>query len=76
MLLKLIVKLTYVGAEFERKRRFDLFLQVIDHALVVACGLTQILAEGSGCTWGAVDIPDHDSWSKRRIPFQSRAKIS
>ena len=24
----------------------------IDHPLVVACGLTQILAEGSGCRWG------------------------
>ena len=35
----------------------------LDHALV-ACGLTQILAEGSGCRWGggAVGIPDHDSW--------------
>ena len=34
----------------------------LDHALVVACGLTQILEEGSGCRCGAVCIPDHDSW--------------
>ena len=30
----------------------------LDNALV-ACGLTQILAEGSSCRWGAVGIPDH-----------------
>ena len=35
----------------------------IGHALVV-CDLTQIPAEGSGCRWGAVGIPDHDSWAK------------
>ena len=34
----------------------------LDHESVVACGLTQISAEGSGCRWGAVGIPDHDSW--------------
>ena len=32
-----------------------------DHALV-ACGLTQILVEGSGRRWRAASIPDHDSW--------------
>ena len=32
----------------------------LDHALVVGC-FTQILAEGSGCRWGAVSIPDQDS---------------
>ena len=36
----------------------------LDHSLMVACGLTHILEEGSGCRWegGAVGIPDHDSW--------------
>ena len=37
----------------------------VDHAWV-ACDLTQILTEGSGCRWGGggggVGIPDHDSW--------------
>ena len=32
----------------------------LDHALVVG-GFTQIPAEGSGCRWRAVGIPDHDS---------------
>ena len=35
----------------------------LDHALVFACLLTQILAEGSGRKWAQLQvcIPDHDS---------------
>ena len=40
-------------------RRFDMFQQIL---VTRVCDLTQIPTEGSGCRWGAVGIPDHDSW--------------
>ena len=56
---------TYFGAiSFKRMRRLDRLTTDLGHALVV-CDLTQIPAEGSGCRWGAVGIPDHDSLSMR-----------
>ena len=48
----MIVKLTYVGAEFEMEcAAFRPASTRLDHALV-ACDLTQIPAEGSCCRWG------------------------
>ena len=52
---KMIVKLTYFGAEFETEyATFRPACTGLDHAFMVACGLTQILAEGSGRIWGSI----------------------
>ena len=59
---KMIVKLIYFGEHFLKRATFRPASTGLDHALMVACGLKQVLAEGSGCRWGAVGIPDHDSW--------------
>ena len=53
-------KLTYFGVKFETlNTTFRPASTGLDHALVVACGLTEILVEGSGCRWGSADIPIH-----------------
>ena len=36
----------------------------LDHALVVACGLTQILAEGSSCRWSHDIYMEPDPFTK------------
>ena len=62
-LISMIVIKTYFGAVvFETMRRFDLLRQIL---VTHVFGLTQILAEGSGCRWGVAGIPDHDSlWGR------------
>ena len=42
----------------ERMQSFDLLRQIL---VTHVFDLTQIRAEGSGCRWGAVGTPDHDS---------------
>ena len=55
-------------------RRFDLLPTDLGHALVVVCDLTHILAEGSGCRWGAAGIPDPpvSGSSHRQLPMRDQ----
>ena len=59
--IKIGSKLTYFGASLKLNTTFRPASTGVDHALEVACGLIQILAEGSGCRQWAVGIPDQDS---------------
>ena len=59
--IKLTVIFNLLWSEFdETNATFRSASTDLDHALAV-CDLTQIPAEGSGCRWGAVGIPDNDS---------------
>ena len=49
---ELIVNLLTLERSFETCATFRPASTGLDHALVVACGLKQILAEGSGCRGG------------------------
>ena len=59
ILLVMLVKLTYFGAEFETECAiFQPDSAGLDHDFAVARELSQILTKGSVCRRGAADIPD------------------
>ena len=63
--IKIYSKFTYFGAVFETSATFWPASTGLDHELVVACGLTQIPKEGSGCRWGGGQSV---SGSSHRLP--------